>query len=58
MNDGDLILDDRLDEVLLYRFYIAQLGTFPLIAVVHSVVPVSVYIDASTPVVVPALLIQ
>ena len=58
VNDRHLVLDDGLNEVLLNWLNISQLGTFPLVAVIHTVIAVSVYIDTCLPMVVSALLVQ
>ena len=58
MDNRHFVLNNGLDEVLLNRLYIAQLCTFPLVAIVEPIVSVGVYIDASLPMVVPAFLIQ
>ena len=42
MDDRHLVLDDRLDEILLDRFHIAQNRTLPLISVVESVIPIRI----------------
>jgi hypothetical protein len=45
MDDGNLVLDNRLDEVLYNGFYaIAKLHTVPLVALIESVVSVGVIV--------------
>ena len=58
VNDRTLVFDNGLDEVLLDLLYAAQLRSFPLIAVVHSVVSVGIDIDSRLPMVVSPFLVK
>ena len=58
VDNRTFVFNDGLDKVLLHRLYIANLCAFPLIAVIHTIIAISVHIDASSAVVVSALLKQ
>ena len=58
MDNAVLVLYDRLDEVLLYRFHIAELGVFPLVPVVHPVISVCINVNTSQSVIITAVLIK
>jgi hypothetical protein len=56
MDNSALVFDNRFYEILLDWLHISELCTFPLIAVVESIVSVCVAIYSGQSVVISALL--
>ena len=58
MNDRDLILNYRLDEVLLRRLDPSEVRVLPLITVIHTVIAVGIGVYSRSSVIVAPLLVE